>query len=114
MDSSQSNLAQTARRALDKIRELRAQLETERSRNNEAIAIVGMACRFPGGGNSPEAFWRVLRDGVDTATEAPKARWDLDQYYDPEPGTPGKMYTRMGCFIDDADCFDASFFGVTA
>jgi acyl transferase domain-containing protein len=50
----------------------------------EPIAIIGMGCRFPGDANSPEAFWKLLRDGVDAITEVPEDRWNLDNFYDPE------------------------------
>jgi acyl transferase domain-containing protein/acyl carrier protein len=78
----------------------------------EPIAIVGIGCRFPGA-NNPESFWELLRDGVDAITEVPPDRWDVDEFYDPEPGTPGKMYTRYGGFIDQVDQFDPSFFGIS-
>jgi acyl transferase domain-containing protein/acyl carrier protein len=78
----------------------------------EPIAIVGIGCRFPGA-NNPEAFWELLRGGVDAITEVPPDRWDIDDFYDPEPGTPGKMYTRYGGFIDQVDQFDPSFFGIS-
>ncbi|MEO1672193.1 MAG: beta-ketoacyl synthase N-terminal-like domain-containing protein [Cyanobacteria bacterium J06631_2] len=69
-----------------------------------------MGCRFPQGATSPEAYWKLLRDGVNTVTQVPAERWDIDRYYDPDPNTPGQMYTRYGSFLDDVDCFDANFF----
>jgi acyl transferase domain-containing protein/acyl carrier protein len=78
----------------------------------EPIAIVGIGCRFPGA-NNPESFWELLRDGIDAITEVPADRWDVDEFYDPEPGIPGKMYTRYGGFIDQVDQFDPSFFGIS-
>ncbi|HEX8967761.1 MAG TPA: polyketide synthase, partial [Chloroflexota bacterium] len=83
----------------------------ERARN-EPIAIVGMGCRFPGGADDPDAFWRVLANGVDAVREVPPERWDVDAFYDPDPAAPGKMYTRAGGFIRQADRFDHSFFGI--
>src|SRR5579875_3396003 len=80
--------------------------------NAEPIAIIGMACRFPGGAQDPESFWRLLRDGVDTVTEVPPERWDADAYYDPDPQAQGKMSTRWGSFLRDVDQFDAAFFGI--
>ena len=80
----------------------------------EPIAIVGMACRFPGGADSPDAFWDLLRNGVDAIAEIPRDRWDIDAYYDANPDAPGKMYTRHGGFVDGVDRFDASFFGISA
>src|SRR5262249_51357672 len=81
-------------------------------RTEEAIAIIGMSCRFPGGAIDPERYWRLLREGVDAVTEVPRDRWDIDAYYDPDPTAPGKMSTRYGGFIEGADRFDAAFFGI--
>ncbi|NCG19578.1 MAG: SDR family NAD(P)-dependent oxidoreductase, partial [Rhodobacterales bacterium] len=80
--------------------------------DEEPIAIVGMSCRFPGA-NSPEAFWAMLRDGVDPMRDVPAERWDLSEYYDPTPGVPGKMYVRQGGFVDNVDQFDPEFFGIS-
>ena len=78
----------------------------------EPIAIIGMGCRLPGGVNSPEEFWRLLRDGVDAVGPIPPTRWDLAAFHDDDPAAPGKMAVRDGGFIDDVDQFDASFFGI--
>ena len=78
----------------------------------EPIAIIGMGCRFPGASN-PEELWQLLRDGVDAIATIPPDRWDADALYHPEPGTPGKMNTRWGGFLDQVDQFDAGFFGIT-
>ncbi|MCA9973040.1 MAG: SDR family NAD(P)-dependent oxidoreductase, partial [Anaerolineales bacterium] len=78
----------------------------------EPIAIVGMSGRFPGA-PSLDAYWALLRDSVDAISEVPAARWSLASYYDPEPGAPGKMYTRWGGFMPDVDRFDAPFFGIS-
>src|SRR4028118_236097 len=89
---------------------------TSENMNNsqkEPIAIIGIGCRFPGGGNSPEAFWKLLRDGVDAITEVPEDRWNLDNFYDPEGTKPGKIRTRWGGFVDKIDEFDADFFGIS-
>ena len=77
-----------------------------------AIAIIGMGCRFPGGIDTPDQLWRVLADGVDTVSEYPPERFDLDDLYDPDPLAPGKIYTRHGGFIERIDAFDAGFFGI--
>jgi len=80
---------------------------------SEPIAIIGQACRFPAGANTPEAFWELLKNGCDAVSEIPGNRWDIDAFYDPAPNTPGKMYTRHGCFVQDLDLFDAHFFGIS-
>jgi phthiocerol/phenolphthiocerol synthesis type-I polyketide synthase C len=76
------------------------------------IAVVGLACRFPGAADVAE-FWSLLEAGKDAVTEIPDDRWDVDAYYHPDPAKPGKMYTRAGGFIADIDKFDAGFFGIS-
>ncbi|MBD2504909.1 type I polyketide synthase [Anabaena azotica] len=78
----------------------------------EAIAIIGIGVRFPGAQN-PESFWHLLREGVDAITEVPPERWNVNEFYDPKPATPGKMITRCGGFLDDVGSFDAGFFGIS-
>lgn len=93
--------------------ELQSRVEALEQARNEPIAIIGMACRFPGGANTPEQFWELLRDGVDAIREVPAQRWDVDRYYDPDPDAPGKIASRWGGFIDDVDKFDPQFFGIS-
>ena len=76
------------------------------------IAIIGMACRLPGGIESPDQLWEALLHGDDLVTEIPPDRWDADEYYDPEPGVPGRSVSRWGAFCDDVGGFDAEFFGI--
>ncbi|MEM7581598.1 MAG: beta-ketoacyl synthase N-terminal-like domain-containing protein, partial [Cyanobacteria bacterium P01_A01_bin.80] len=99
--------------ALTEMRSLRGKLEAEKQAKTEPIAIIGMDCRFPGGANSPQAYWKLLRSGIDTITEVPPERWSIDDYYDSDPDVPGKMYTRYGGFIDNVDKFDPQFFGIS-
>jgi acyl transferase domain-containing protein/acyl carrier protein len=78
----------------------------------DALAILGMACRLPGGVEDPDALWQLVHDGVDATREIPADRWDVDRYY--APGRqPGKMYTRRGGFVPGLDRFDARFFGIS-
>ena len=74
------------------------------------IAVIGMACRLPGGIDTPELLWDALLAGADLVTEIPADRWDADELYDPERGVPGKTISRWGAFLDDIAGFDAPFF----
>ncbi|OBG80159.1 polyketide synthase [Mycobacterium sp. E802] len=75
------------------------------------IAVIGMACRLPGGIDSPDGFWQALLRRDDLVTKVPSDRWDADEYYDPEPGVPGRSVSKWGGFLDDVAGFDADFFG---
>ncbi len=88
-------------------------LEKQQPSQAEPIAIVGMACRFPGGANTPEAYWQLLRNGVDAISDVPPDRWDAEANYDPDPHTPGKIATRWGGFVQNIDQFDPQFFGIS-
>jgi hypothetical protein len=81
--------------ALVEMRQLRAEITALEAQQTEPIAIIGMACRFPGGANNPEAFWQLLQDGVNAVGEIPSQRWDIENYYDDNPDTPGKMYATV-------------------
>ncbi|MEX3740787.1 sulfolipid-1 biosynthesis phthioceranic/hydroxyphthioceranic acid synthase [Mycolicibacterium porcinum] len=76
------------------------------------VAVIGMSCRLPGGIDSPERLWESLLRGDDLVTEVPPDRWDADEYYDPEPGVPGRSVSKWGAFLDDVAGFDAEFFGI--
>ena len=77
-----------------------------------SFAIVGYAARLPGARDADE-FWDVLREGRDAISEVPKDRWDVDEFFDPEPGASGKVVTRRAGFVDDVTGFDAPFFGMS-
>lgn len=99
--------------ALEELRQRRAEIQELRAERNEPVAVIGMGCRFPGNSDTPHAFWNLLQSGHDAVTEVPRARWDIERYYDPDPAKPGKMATRFGAFLSDVDLFDASFFNIS-
>jgi acyl transferase domain-containing protein/acyl carrier protein len=101
------------KKALREIKSLRSALAEAKNANREPIAIVGMACRFPGAVRNAKDFWQLLASGTDAITDVPRSRWDVDALYDPDPDAVGKMYTRSGGFLDDIDQFDAQFFGIS-
>src|SRR5690606_20731543 len=79
----------------------------------DPIVITGIACRFPGGANSPEAFWELLSKGEDAISTVPKSRWDNALFYGERPAIPGKTNTEWGGFIEDIDRFDPALFGIS-
>ncbi|MET8578135.1 type I polyketide synthase, partial [Streptomyces sp. NPDC005012] len=101
--------------ALPAIRALQkraSELEARQARQREPIAIVSMACRLPGGIDTPEAFWELLAAGGDAVGGLP-SRWDGLNLFDADPEAVGKSYAREGGFLDDIENFDAAFFGIS-
>ncbi|REW15330.1 polyketide synthase, partial [Mycobacterium tuberculosis] len=76
------------------------------------VAVIGMGCRLPGGIDSPDRLWEALLRGDDLVTEIPADRWDIDEYYDPEPGVPGRTDCKWGAYLDNVGDFDPEFFGI--
>ena len=102
------------KRATTDLQQTRQRLRDLEARSHEAIAIVGIACRYPGGATDPDGLWQLVADGVDAVGPFPADRgWDLERIYDPEPEKPGKTYVREGGFLRDAAEFDAEFFGIS-
>jgi acyl transferase domain-containing protein len=99
--------------ALYKVGEMQNQLTRLERAHHEPIAILGIGCRFPGGADNPDAFWRILAEGIDTVTEIPSDRWQVEDYYDPDPEATGKSYSRWGAFLKQVDQFDPAFFGIS-
>src|SRR5690349_7576080 len=78
----------------------------------QPIAIVGMACRFPGQVSDPTSYWRMLRDRRHGIREV-DGRWNADAFYGGRAAVPGKMTTRHAALLDDVSLFDAEFFGIS-
>jgi acyl transferase domain-containing protein len=100
------------KRALAAIDQLQARLAQVEMAKHEPIAIIGIGCRFPGA-DGADAFWRNLIEGVDSVTEVPSWRWDVENVFDPDPDAIGKAYTKWGGFLKDVELFDTPFFGIT-
>ncbi|ATL66178.1 type I polyketide synthase [Nocardia terpenica] len=111
---TESRLRDYLKRVTTDLRAARRELETERGRRTEPLAVVGMACRFPGGIATPEAFWEALRGGRDMVGPFPTDRgWDLEHLFDADPDHLGTSYTSQGAFLDEAGQFDAGFFEIS-
>ena len=104
---------QTLKQYEQKIRQLESEIVRLRSKDQDPLAIIGLGCRFPGGANDPESFWKLLSQGYSAVTEVPADRWDVDKYYSEDERAPGKMYTKYGAFIDNIDQFEPEFFSLT-
>ena len=113
MNSQSEQSLSPLQKALVALKEARAKLETYERASKEPIAIIGMGCRFPGGASNPEAFWDLLAGGKDAIAPIPTDRWSLEDYYDPNPEKPGKMYASEGGFINQLQEFDPQFFGIS-
>ncbi|MEU9143436.1 SDR family NAD(P)-dependent oxidoreductase [Streptomyces sp. NPDC048349] len=102
------------KRAIADARDARKRLREVEDQAREPIAIVSMACRYPGGVSSPEDLWKLVVDGRDTVSEFPDDRhWDLESLIDPDPDSAGTSYTSQGGFVQGAGLFDAGFFGIS-
>jgi len=91
-------------------KQMRAQ--TGQALRSDPIAVIGLGCRVPGGATSADEMWRLLQAGVQTAKEVPADRWDVSDWYDPDPAAPGKSVTKEASFLDRIDMFDAGYFGI--
>ncbi len=101
------------KRAFLALEDTRARLAAAQAASREPIAVIGLGCRVPGGGDDAASFWALMRDGVDAIGPVPAQRWDHEAFFDPDPEAPGRIATREAGFIaQPADAFDAGLFGI--
>ncbi|HEX4252841.1 MAG TPA: SDR family NAD(P)-dependent oxidoreductase, partial [Pseudonocardia sp.] len=111
---NEDRLREYLKRVTSELRTTRRELEAERGRRVEPLAIVGMACRFPGGIDTPDGLWQALREGRDLVGPFPTDRgWDLEHLFDSDPDRVRTSYVREGAFLEGVTGFDAGFFEVS-
>jgi hybrid polyketide synthase/nonribosomal peptide synthetase FtdB len=79
----------------------------------EAVAIVGIGCRFPGGAHGPRNYWKLISEGHDLTSDSPENRFNPRRFYDPNPRKPGRLHVMHGGFLKEIDLFDHEFFGIS-
>ncbi|MCP4157063.1 MAG: type I polyketide synthase [bacterium] len=111
---TQSNQTETLKKLYIELKKSRDKLKRVEEAQHEPIAVIGMGCRFPGGADDPEKFWKILAEGRDAVSDVPADRWEAAQYYDADPVAPGKMYTVKAGFLSSPVAgFDAQFFNIS-
>ncbi|WP_261876918.1 beta-ketoacyl synthase N-terminal-like domain-containing protein, partial [Mycobacterium marinum] len=111
---NEERLRKYLQKAANDLRKSNKRVRELERRTVEPVAVVGMACRFPGGADSPDGLWQMVSEGRDVVSEFPSDRgWDLGGLYDPEPDRVGYVHARAGGFLDGVADFDAGFFGIS-
>ncbi|MER0245885.1 type I polyketide synthase, partial [Streptomyces sp. HSW2009] len=111
---NEEKLVEYLKRVSAELHDTRLRLREVEERTQEPIAVVGMACQFPGGARTPEEYWELIVSGVDAIGDFPTDRgWDLENLYHPDPGHYGTSSVKQGGFLYDMDRFDAAFFGIS-
>jgi acyl transferase domain-containing protein len=100
-------------KALLEIKGLKVRLRQQEEAQAEPIAVIGLACRFPGGADTPDQYWQMLWEGREGVGPIPAGRWDVDRFHDTDRSQPGRMCTREGGFLPDVRGFDPVFFGIS-
>jgi acyl transferase domain-containing protein len=111
--SREQKLVEYLKRVTGDLVEAKERLAAVEAAAAEPLAVVGMSCRLPGGGDTPARYWQALTDGVDAMAEVPADRWRAADFYDQDPTAPGKAYTQRGGFLADIAGWDAAFFGIS-
>lgn len=113
--STPEHAAEVLKKTYLAFKRAQARADALEARRSEPVAIIGMACRLPGGANDPESFWDLLRRGGDACGPVPPDRWEGERFYNPAPDAPGQTHAARANFLNvPVDAFDAPFFGISA
>jgi len=112
-EAEKERLQQQLKDALVAIKKLKSNLQDEKSKRHEPVAVIGMAMRYPGGVHSAETYWSLLENGIDAISDIPESRFDAKALYNADPDVPGKLTVRQGGFLNSIDQFDGSFFDIS-